>query len=70
MKFVLLQNIEFPYGKFFTTHREGIDPDPTKLYDGTVAYEIIGYADTVDDAQQKLYGRTFPHLPPPVTGRR
>ena len=33
--------------------------DPTKLLDGTVAYRIIGYADTIAEAQIKLYGRSF-----------
>jgi hypothetical protein len=30
------------------------EEDQTKLLDGTVAYEIIGYADTEEEAQQKL----------------
>ena len=42
---------------FFTTYTEG--EDPTKLADGTVAYEIIDFADTVSEAQIKLYGRTY-----------
>ena len=39
--------------KFFTTNHEG--EDPTVLQDGTVAYKILGYADTVDEAHKILY---------------
>jgi len=55
-KFVLLQDIENG-NRFFTmnSHR-----DPTKMADGSTAYRIIGYADTVKDAQLQLYGCVFP----------
>ncbi len=42
--------------RFFTTWKDD-GHDYTKLADGTVAYEIIGYADTVENAQRILYGR-------------
>lgn len=51
-KYILLRGITLG-NKFFSLNG---DPDPTKLYDGTVAYEIIGYADTVREAQIKLFG--------------
>lgn len=38
--------------QFFTTYVPG--EDPTTLYDGTVAYKVLGYAHTVAEAQQKL----------------
>jgi len=39
---------------FFTTNVAG--SDPTKSYKGETWYKIIGYADTVEEAQQILYG--------------
>lgn len=52
-KYVILRGLEHG-NRFFTTN----DPaqDQTKLADGTVAYEVIGYADTIREAQTKLYG--------------
>ena len=44
--------------RFFTFNKEGVDP--TVLYDGTPAYEVIGYAETVEEAQVKLYGKAYP----------
>ncbi len=41
--------------RFFTTYREG--DDPRLIHTGEVAYEILGYASTVAEAQQGLYGR-------------
>jgi hypothetical protein len=38
--------------RFFSTNHP--EKDQTKLLDGTVAYEIIGYADTVKEAQDAL----------------
>ena len=35
--------------------------DPTKLYDGTLAYRILGYATTIEEAQIKLYGKAYNH---------
>lgn len=43
--------------KFFTMNQVG--SDPTKLLDGTVAYSIIGYADSVSEAQKILYGKSY-----------
>jgi len=36
------------------------DRDERKLNDGTIAYRIIGYANSTDEAQLKLDGRTWP----------
>jgi hypothetical protein len=55
--FVILQGLEHG-NKFFTDHKQG--DDPTKLLDGTVAYKVLGYADTVEQAQVFLYGRAYP----------
>jgi len=53
-KFVLLKGIR-EGNRFFTTNSQ----EPTRLNDGTVAYTIIGYADTVAQAQIKLYGKSY-----------
>ncbi len=55
-KFVILQGIA-EGNRFFTDFVEG--HDYTRLEDGTVAYRIIGYAETIAEAQTKLYGRPF-----------
>jgi hypothetical protein len=54
-KYVLLRGIEWR-NKFFCFN---LSDDPTKLYNGEIAYEVLGYADTVAEAQVKLYGRSF-----------
>ena len=54
-KYVLLEGIE-NFNRFYSTNS---NDDPTKLSDGTVAYRIIGYADTPEEAQTKLYGRVY-----------
>lgn len=53
-KYVILRNREC--GTFFTTNS---DEDPTRLIDGTVAYTIVGYADTIAEAQIRIYGRSY-----------
>ena len=63
MKFILLQGIA-EGNRFFTSYVEG--QDHTKLEDGTVAYHIIGHAETVAEAQTKLYGYCF-HMNLPST---
>lgn len=52
-KFVLLEGLEAG-NRFFTGFRPG--DEPTKLYDGTVAYRVLDYADSIAEAQTKLYG--------------
>ena len=56
-KFALFQGvIEENLGqRFFSDNCP--EKDQTKLNDGRVAYQIIGYADTVEEAQTKLYGK-------------
>jgi len=49
-KYVLLEGIE-NFNRFYSSNT---DDDPTKLFDGTVAYRIIGYADTSEEAQMEL----------------
>lgn len=42
--------------KFFSDNKRH---SVTRLLDGSIAYKVIGYADTVVDAQMILYGRTY-----------
>lgn len=42
--------------RFFTSYDGYARYEVTKLHDGKVAYEIIGFADTVAQAHRKLYG--------------
>jgi hypothetical protein len=51
-KYVALEGIK-EGNKFYTAYTEG--EDPTRLYDGTVAYKVLGFADT-DTESQKLLG--------------
>jgi hypothetical protein len=44
--------------RFFSSYEP--DKDQTKLDNGIVAYRILGYADSTEEAQLKLYGRTYP----------
>jgi hypothetical protein len=46
-KFVSLEGIDIG-NRFWTGNNP--DEDPTKLYDGTVAYRVLGYANTPEDA--------------------
>ncbi len=57
-KFVILQGvIEENFGqRFYTTNNE---PDPTKSDKGETWYKIIGYADTQEEAEIKLFGRVL-----------
>lgn len=54
-KFVILKGLK-EGNEFFSTNGP---EDCTRLSDGTVAYKIIGYADTVCEAQLKLYNRCY-----------
>lgn len=56
-KFVILRGVleENFLDKFFSSYTPG--EDPTKMTDGTVAYRVVGFADTVEEAQIALYGR-------------
>lgn len=49
-KFVLLEGLEY-HNRFFS---DSSSEDPTKLENGKVVYRIIGYADSVEDAQAEL----------------
>lgn len=52
-KFVVLEHLCLPDRgfRFFTMNVEG---DPTRLMDGTIAYKVVGYADSVEEAQSML----------------
>lgn len=53
-KYVVLEGIQ-EGNKFYTGYTEG--RDHTKLNDGTVAYKVLGFADTDAEAQKILgYG--------------
>ena len=56
MKFVLLEGIK-EHNRFFSTYTEG--EDASKLEDGTIAYIVLGYADSMEEAQIKLFGHKF-----------
>ena len=57
-KLVLLRGVtEANFGQRFMT-TNGPD-DPTKSAKGETWYEIIGYAETVQEGQMKLYGRVY-----------
>lgn len=53
--FVILRGVA--HGNRFFSCNNG--SDPTKLTDGTVGYTILGYADTVEEAQIALFGRSY-----------
>lgn len=53
-KFVLLEGIRNG-NRFFTLN--DTESDPTRGCTGNAWYRIIGYADTVEEAQIKLYGK-------------
>lgn len=58
-KFVLLEGVtEKNEGCRFFTIYDG-QSDPTKSEKGDTWYKIIGYSNTVEEAQIKLYGRSF-----------
>ena len=48
---VVLMGIEHG-NMFYTLNRS---TDPTKLVDGTTAYQILGYADTGDEARKIIF---------------
>jgi len=48
-KYIVLEGIERG-NRFYTTNAPNYDH--TKLLDGTVAYKILGYADSGDDARK------------------
>ena len=60
-KYILLRSLDStvfgvkPVGFFCLYDKE--EKEPTKLVTGEVKYEIIGYTETMKEAQEKLYGR-------------
>lgn len=52
-KFVILEHLCLPDRgfRFFSTNSE---TDPTRIMSGEVAYKIVGYSDTVEDAQSMI----------------
>lgn len=58
MRYILLRSIETGQ-RFFTTNVFKDEFEACTTADGAVSYEVIGYADTIADAQTKLYGRSF-----------
>jgi len=53
MKYICLEGIE-EGNRFYTMNSN--KPEPEKLADGTVAYRVLGYADTDEEARKILYG--------------
>ena len=58
-KLVLLESIKYG-NRFMSKHTEG--SDPTKSAAGETWYRVLGYANTVEEAQIKLYGKSFPRI--------
>jgi hypothetical protein len=58
-RFVILRGVmqENFWDTFFTGTAPGMDP--TTLDNGQVAYRILGYADTISEAQRFIYGRSY-----------
>lgn len=54
-KYVILEGLEHG-NKFFSLNTE---EDPTLSAKGEVWYKVIGYAETVAEAQTKLFGKSF-----------
>lgn len=55
-KYVLLEGLEY-FNRFFSPYTNG--EDPTKSAKGETWYKILGFADSVEEAQMKLYGRVY-----------
>lgn len=56
MKFVCLEGIKYK-NRFYTTN--DTSKEPTKLANGTTAYNILGYADTSEKALEILHGPNY-----------
>lgn len=59
--YILLQTAFAPHQKLFmrirpTTHIDTL----CRLPDGTLVYDVLGYTETLEEAQIALFGRTFP----------
>lgn len=54
-QYVLLQGIKSG-NRFFTNTHGRPEDEIIRLLDGTVVYTIIGYADTIEEAQTALFG--------------
>ena len=56
--FLILQSLK--YGNYFiTSNCDKSEEEKCKLSNGKTAYKIIDYADTIKEAQIKIYGRSF-----------
>jgi len=58
-KYVIYRGLEVGNRFFSLNNKKEPEEEKVKLLDGTVAYKILGYANTVAEAQIKLYGRSF-----------
>jgi len=58
MKYICLEGIE-EGNRFYTMNSN--DPEPEKLSDGAVAYRVLGYVDTDEEARKILYGPDCDH---------
>jgi hypothetical protein len=52
-RYVIIEGIE-RRNRFFTMNNP--ETDQTRIWDGSVAYVVLGYADRMADAQMYLYG--------------
>jgi hypothetical protein len=53
-QYVVLRGIEHG-NRFFSSYTQG--DDATKMFDGVIAYEVLGYGETIYDCQEFLYNK-------------
>jgi hypothetical protein len=59
-KFVLFQGVQiFNWGTRFYSSNVGTADEQIRGDTGAIWYKIIGYADSAEEAQIKLWGRTY-----------
>lgn len=61
-KYAVYRGLEQGNRFFSTNDPNEPESEKVKLYDGTVAYEILGYADTEDEARAIIYPKGIPSL--------
>lgn len=58
-KYVILEGIE-EGNRFYSMSRQDDTMDSlTRLGDGTVAYRVLGFADTIKEVEMFLFGRIY-----------
>jgi len=57
-EFIILQGIEAGNSFFIMNTPTETELEKCTVHDGTIAYRVLGYADTIYDAQMFLYGNS------------